>query len=57
MGSDKLNRTLDHHKYSLPLSAGEINKYEFIEALNRLINKFGLHNLFYLTNNGKTRML
>ena len=40
MGNDKSNGTLDHQKSSFPLSIGKMDKDDFIEALNRLINKF-----------------
>ena len=57
MGNEKFNGTLDRHKFSLPLSEGELYKVEFIESLNRLINKFGVHTFFYLSDTGKTKIL
>ena len=53
MINEKFNRTPDHHNSSLPTLSLEIDKDDFIEALNRLINKFGFQNFFYLTNTGK----
>ena len=40
MGNEKFNGIIDRHNSSLPLSAGEIDNNDFIESLNRLINKF-----------------
>ena len=57
MVNEKLNRTLDHHKYSSPLSAGEKSKDEFIKALNRLINKFVPQTFFCLTDTGNTKIM
>ena len=36
----RFNGTLGHHNPSSPPSAGEINKDEFIEALNIIVSKF-----------------
>ena len=57
MGNENFNRTLDRKNSNLPLSVGEIDKDEFIEALKRLINKFGSHNFFYLPDTENTKML
>ena len=53
----KLNRSLDRHNSSLTPSSGETDKYEFIEAVKRLINKFGLQTFFYLPDTGKNKIL
>ena len=57
MENDKFNGTLDRNNSSSPLSAGEIYKDGFIEALIILINKFGIHTCFYLPDTGKTNIL
>ena len=57
MVNEKFNGTLDRHNSISPLSAGEIDKDEFVEALNRIINKFGLQTFFYLPNTGKTKIV
>ena len=55
--NEEFNVTLDHHNSSLRLLSGETDKYEFIESLTRLINKFGLKTFFYLLDNGNTKIL
>ena len=57
MVNEKSNGTLDRNNSSLPLSAEEIDKYEFIKALAGIINKFGLKTFFYLLDNGNTKIL
>ena len=57
MIDENFNGTLERHNSSLPLSDVEIYKDDFVESLNRIINKFGLQTFFYLTNTGKTKML
>ena len=57
MVNDEFNGTLDHHNSSSPLSSGEINKDEFIEALNILFNKFGINTFFCLPDTVKTKIM
>ena len=42
MRNEKFNGNIDHQNSSLVLSEGETDRDKFIEALNRIINKFGL---------------
>ena len=42
MGNEMFKKTIDHQNSRSPLSEAEVNKDEFIESLNRLINKFGI---------------
>ena len=57
MGNEKFNSNIDCRNSSLTLPEGEIDKDEFIEALNRLINNFGPQIFFYLPDTGNTKML
>ena len=57
MGNEKFNGIIDRHNSSLPLSAGEIDNNDFIESLNRLINKFWLKTFFFLPDTGKSKMI
>ena len=57
MGNEKFSKNIDRHNSSSPLSAGEIDKDQFIEALNILINMFGLQTFFYLPDTVKTKIM
>ena len=50
MVNENFIRNLYRRNSSSPLSVGEIDKDEFFEALNRLINKFGLQTFICLPN-------
>ena len=56
MVNEKCNGTLDRHKSSSPLLAEEINKNDFLDALNIIINLFGLQAFFYPPDIGNTKM-